>query len=90
MAESDHDSTLVYDPVEDDIEMAGGVRCPECDKSIFPELDDETMTTALRSEVHAFCDCPRCDTALEFIIKPLLTDAIGVGVSVIQHKDHSR
>lgn len=83
MNEGIYEATLVHQPEENDVQMDGELQCPSCNEKVFPDLTDDVLDAAVEESIAAPFDCPGCDLSLEFLIEPLPTEEIGLGITVI-------
>lgn len=83
MIEDIYDATIRHEPAQGDVRIDGETRCPDCDEPLFPDPTDEVLDEALESRIVAPVDCPECGANLEFIIEPMSTDEIGLGIWIV-------
>lgn len=79
-----YDATLIHEPEANDVRMDGDLQCPDCDELVFPGLTDKVLDAAVEEPIAAPFDCPECRMSLEFLIEPLPTDEIGLGITVVR------
>lgn len=79
-----YDATLIHQPEENDVRMDGDLQCPECGEKVFPDMTDDVLDAAVEEPIAAPFDCPECGINLEFLIEPLPTEEIGVGISILR------
>jgi len=84
MFNDNYDATFIHQPEESDIEINGELRCPSCDEKFFPDMTDEVLNAAVEGPIASSIDCPECGASLEFLIEPLPTETIGLGINVVR------
>lgn len=83
MIENIYDATIKHEPAQSDVRIDGETRCPDCDERLFPDPTEPVLDDALESRIVAPAVCPECDADLEFIIEPMSTDEIGLGICLV-------
>jgi len=84
MFEDIYDATFIHQPEESDVKMDGDLQCPSCDEKVFPGMTDDVLDATVEGPIAAPFECPECDSNLEFLIEPLPTENIGLGINVVQ------
>lgn len=79
-----YDATLIHQPEQSDIEIDGELCCPSCEEKFFPDMSDDVLSAAVEGPIAAPVECPGCGASLEFLIEPLPTEEIGLGIKVVQ------
>jgi hypothetical protein len=79
-----YDATLIHQPDKSDVKMDGDLQCPSCDEKVFPGMTDDVLDAAVEEPIAAPFDCPECGLSLEFLIEPLPTEEIGLGITVVR------
>lgn len=79
-----YDATFIHQPDQSDIEINGDLLCLSCDEKFFPDMADEALNAAVEGPIAAPVDCPECGASLEFLIEPLPTEEIGLGIKVVR------
>lgn len=79
-----YDATLIHEPEENDVRMDGDLQCSECGEHVFPGMTDDVLDAAVEEPIAAPFDCPGCGLSLEFLIEPLPTEKIGLGITVVR------
>jgi len=79
-----YDATFIHQPEQSDIEIDGELRCLSCDEKFFPDMTDDVLNAAVEGPIASRVDCPECGTSLAFLIEPLPTEEIGLGIKVVR------
>lgn len=79
-----YDATLIHQPDESDVKIDGELQCPSCGEKVFPDMIDDTLDAAVEEPIAAPFECPECGLCLEFLIEPLPTEQIGLGITVVR------